>query len=73
MKITITSEGEASFPEGVLEKLGLRPGDEMELEERAEGYILRARSGGAARTPPSRGRTPPELPSVDIAERREQP
>ena len=66
MKITITSEGEATFPEGVLEKLGLRPGDEMEIEERAEGYILRARPGGAARTPP-------ELPSVDIAERREQP
>lgn len=45
MTIAIGAEGEATFPEGILEQLGAEPGDELELEEHPDGYLLRLRSG----------------------------
>ena len=43
MYIKITSKRQATFPKHVLESLGVEPGDQIELRETEEGYVLRPR------------------------------
>ena len=43
MLIKITSKRQVTFPARVLEQLGVRPGDRLELEESRHGYVLRPR------------------------------
>ena len=43
MIVEITSEGQVAFPTGALEELGLRPGDQLEVEEVPDGFMLRPR------------------------------
>ena len=39
----ITSERQITFPAGALEKLGMGPGDQLEVEKVPGGFILRSR------------------------------
>ena len=43
MRVKITSERQITFPAGALEKLGMEPGDQLDLEEVPGGFILRSR------------------------------
>ena len=43
MIVKITSKRQVTFPARVLEALGVGPGDQLELTEGQDGFILRAR------------------------------
>ena len=43
MYVKITSKRQVTFPKHVLEALGVGPGDQLELEETDDGYMLRPR------------------------------
>ena len=43
MLIKITSKRQATFPARVLEALGVGPGDQIELKEGPDGFILKPR------------------------------
>ena len=43
MLVKITSKRQVTFPKRVLEELGVGPGDQLELREGPDGYILKPR------------------------------
>ena len=43
MIVKITSKRQVTFPAHVLNRLGVKPGDHLELTEGPDGYILRPR------------------------------
>jgi AbrB family looped-hinge helix DNA binding protein len=43
MLIKITTKRQVTFPAKVLEDLGVKPGDRLELRESQEGYVLSPR------------------------------
>ncbi len=43
MIVKMTSERQVTFPARVLEEMGVRPGDQLELEEVPDGFMLRPR------------------------------
>lgn len=43
MLIRVTSKRQVTFPARVLDALGVRPGDRIELEEGPDGFVLRPR------------------------------
>ena len=43
MVVKITSKRQVTFPARVLDALGVGPGDQLELEEGPDGFILRPR------------------------------
>lgn len=56
MFVKITSKRQVTFPARVLEALGVKPGDRLELEESPHGYVLRARAVDRDRLAPLRGK-----------------
>lgn len=56
MFVKITSKRQVTFPARVLEALGVKPGDRLELSEGPEGYVLRVRTIDRARLAPLRGK-----------------
>ena len=56
MFVKTTAKRQVTFPARVLEALGVKPGDRLELEERPDGYVLRARHIDRARLAPLRGK-----------------
>lgn len=56
MFVKITSKRQVTFPARVLEVLGAKPGDRLELVERPEGFILRSRRVDSSRLAPLRGK-----------------
>ncbi len=50
----ITPRRQVTFPARVLEALGVKPGDRLELEEGPGGFVLRARQVDRARLAPLR-------------------
>lgn len=42
MFVKITAKGRVTLPARVLEALGVKPGDRLELEESPKGFVLRA-------------------------------
>ena len=55
MFVKITAKRQVTFPARVLDALGVKPGDRIELEEGPDGFILRARNIDRARLAPLRG------------------
>ena len=43
MLVKVTAKRQVTFPKHVLDALGVGPGDQLELMESAEGFILRPR------------------------------
>ena len=41
MLVKVTSKRQVTFPARVLDAMGVRPGDRIELEEGPDGFILR--------------------------------
>jgi bifunctional DNA-binding transcriptional regulator/antitoxin component of YhaV-PrlF toxin-antitoxin module len=56
MLIKITSKRQATFPASVLDALGVKPGDRIELHEGPDGFVLRARRIDHSRLAPLRGK-----------------
>jgi len=54
--IKITAKRQVTFPARVLEALGVKPGDRLELEEGSDGFILRPRRVDPTRLAPLRGK-----------------
>ncbi len=56
MLVKITAKRQVTFPARVLDDLGVKPGDRLELRESSAGYILSPRRIDASRLAPLRGK-----------------
>ena len=56
MLIKITAKRQVTFPAHVLDALGVRPGDQLELQPGPDGFILRPRRIDPSRLAPLRDR-----------------
>ena len=72
MLVTITSKRQVTFPSHVLDALGVKAGDRLELLPSPDGFVLRARRVDASRLAPLRGKLNPAAPAFDIRAFREQ-
>ena len=72
MLITITSKRQVTFPAHVLDALGVKPGDRLELHSSPDGFLLRAKRVDASRLAPLRGKLTPREPAFNIHTFREQ-
>lgn len=43
MFVKITAKRQVTFPARVLDALGVQPGDQLELEQHGDGFVLRPR------------------------------
>ena len=66
MVVKITSKRQVTFPARVLDALGVGPGDQLELNEGPDGFILRARRVDYSRLGTLRSNIPPGHPPFDI-------
>ena len=73
MIVTITSKRQVTFPARVLSALGVRPGDQLELEEGPGGFTLRPRRINPTRLAPLRGKIRSDCGPFDLAFFRDQP
>ena len=73
MFVKITSKRQVTFPARVLETLGVKPGDKLELVEGAEGFSLRARRVDRAKLAPLRGKLRRGKGTLDIEKFRSRP
>ncbi|MCE2497351.1 MAG: AbrB/MazE/SpoVT family DNA-binding domain-containing protein [Flavobacteriales bacterium] len=73
MVVKITSKRQVTFPARVLNALGVGPGDQLELEEGPDGFILRPRRIDLSRLGGLRDKIPPGHPPFDLQAFREQP
>jgi len=73
MLITITTKRQVTFPAKVLDALGAKPGDRLELIETPEGFLLRARRIDPARLAPLRGKLRRGQGSFALETFREEP
>ena len=70
--VKITSKRQVTFPARVLEALGVKPGDQLELEEGPNGYLLRPRRLDHSRLAPLRGKLRRGHGTFDLESIREQ-
>ena len=73
MIVKITSKRQVTFPARVLDTLGVGPGDQLELEEGPDGFILRPRRIDYSKLAPLRDKFPPGHPPFDIEKFRSEP
>ena len=71
MIVKITSKRQVTFPARVLEALGVGPGDQLELAEGPDGFVLRPRRVIRSRLAPLRDKIPTDWPLFDIQAFRE--
>ena len=72
MIVKITSKRQVTFPKHVLEALGVGPGDQLELQEGPDGFILRPRRIDYSKLGTLRDLIPPGHPPFDIRELRDE-
>ena len=73
MLVKITSKRQVTFPARVLDAMGAKPGDQLELTKSADGYLIRPRRIDYSRLGTLRDKIPPGHPTFDIGKFREQP
>ena len=73
MFLKIIAKRQVTLPARVLEALGVKPGDRIELEERPEGLALRARHIDRTRLAPLRGKLRRGKGSFDLDGFRNKP
>lgn len=73
MIVTITSKRQVTFPARVLNALGVRPGDQLELEEGPDGFTLRPRRINPSRLAPLSGKIRRDAGPFDLESFRNQP
>ena len=72
MYVKITSKRQVTFPARVLEALGVRPGDQLELREGPNGFLLRPRRLDPSRLAPLQGKLRRGHGTFDIERFREE-
>ena len=73
MIVKVTSKRQITLPAQVLEALGAKPGDELELKESPDGYVLLPkRKIDYSKLGTLRDKIPTGHPPFDIREFREQ-
>ena len=73
MIVKITSKRQVTFPARVLDALGVGPGDQLELEEGPDGFVLRPVKVNHALLAPLRGKFCGGHGHFDIETFRDQP
>ena len=73
MIVKITSEGQVTFPARMLDAMGVKPGDQLEITEGPDGFILRPRRIDYSRLGTLRDKVAPGTPPFDIQKFRDQP
>ena len=73
MIVKVTSKRQVTFPARVLEAMGVKPGDRLELTEGPDGFILRPRRIDYSRLGTLRDRIDPGTLPFDIRKFRDQP
>ncbi|MCY3661112.1 MAG: AbrB/MazE/SpoVT family DNA-binding domain-containing protein [Caldilineaceae bacterium] len=72
MLLKITSKRQVTFPVRVLDAMGLKPGDRIELSEGPDGYLLRPRRIDHSRLGTLADKIPTGRPPFDIRTFREK-
>ena len=72
MILKITSKRQVTFPARVLDAMGLKPGDRLELSEGPDGYLLRPRRIDYSRLGTLANKIPKGHPPFDIRIFREE-
>ena len=72
MLLRITSERTVAIPDEALDALGVGPGDQLELEECADGYILRRSRIDLSLLGGLRDKIAPGTPPFDIRKFRDE-
>ena len=72
MLVKITSKRQVTFPARVLDALGVGPGDQLELQESPDGFILRPRRIDLSLLGGLRDKIPSDHPPLDINKFREE-
>lgn len=73
MFVKITAKRQVTFPARVLEALGVKPGDRVELHEGPDGFVLRARQVDSSRLAPLRGKLRRGKGTFDLEAFRDKP
>lgn len=73
MLIRVTSKRQVTFPARVLDALGVRPGDRIELEEGPDGFVLRPRRIDYDRLGTLRSRLRGRQGAFDVGAFRDEP
>ncbi len=73
MLVKITTKRQVTFPAHVLDVLGVKPGDRLELQESPEGFLLRPRRIDPSRLAPLRGKLRQGAGTFDLETFRNQP
>ena len=72
MFVKVTSKRQVTFPARVLDALGVAPGDQIELREGPEGFILRPRRIDYSKLGTLRDKIKPGDPPFDIRKFRDE-
>ncbi len=72
MLVKVTSKRQVTFPARVLEALGVEPGDQIELLEGPDGFLLRPRRIDYSKLGTLRDKIPPGTPPFDIRKFRDE-
>lgn len=67
MLVKVTSKRQVTFPAKVLEALGVKPGDHLEIIESPDGYMLRPRRIDLSMYGTLHDKIDPNAPPFDIA------
>ena len=73
MFVKITARRQVTLPARVLDALGVKPGDRIQLEETPDGFVLRARRIDTTLLAPLRGKLRRGKGSFDVETFRESP
>lgn len=72
MMMKITAKRQVTFPARVLDVLGVKPGDRLELLEGPDGFLLRPQRVNSERLAPLRGKLQRGAGTFDLDAFREQ-
>jgi len=72
MLLKITSKRQVTFPAHVLDSLGSSPGDHLEIQETAHGFILKPRRIDREKLAPLRQKIQQKASSFDLETFRKQ-